>query len=190
MNALFPTWALGQNGFTTTPGPGSPGGTPGPQPTGPSPDQTQPRVFRPPFFEWPSPFYSPYDPYNPYNRYNAYSPYRPYERPYVEVVPVRRLRAGVEEARRLLDLAERADRIVERALSAAGDRRATAGDRRAADEVRSCIADLTSAAGRFGRLLAELRAAVDAGRPADLSLGEVRALETFAECASDAEDRR
>jgi hypothetical protein len=186
MNALFPSWALGQNGFTTTPGPGSPGGTPGPGHTGPSPNQTQPRVFRPPFFEWPSAFYSPYDPYSPWSRYNAYWPYRPY----VEVVPTRRLVAADGEARRLLDLAERADRIVERALSRADDRDATAGDRRAADEVRSCIADLTSAAGRFGRLLAELRSAVASGRPADLSLAEVRALETFAECARDAEDRR
>jgi hypothetical protein len=182
MNPLYPTWALGglaaaSSGpaFTTSPGPGSPGGTPGPSATtSPSPSQTQPVSFWPPFSEpwWPD-FYYPY---------RSYYPYRPYN-------PVRAA-VGAAQARRLLDLAERASRILDDTLRRADEKDASTRDRDAADEVRACRDSLTKAAGSFSGILAELRAAVDSDRAADLGLDQVRALETFAECADRADRRR
>jgi hypothetical protein len=99
----------------------------------------------------------------------------------------RQARIDQAQTRRFRRMAEEALLVI-KAASRAGA--ATAEDRLAARAFADCMDKMTSALGDFGRVVARLRRADQAGTAAVLTLDEVDALEAFASCAKDILARR
>jgi len=93
----------------------------------------------------------------------------------------------LEQAARLLRLAEAAIRTVEDAAARGAAPGASAADKAAAEAVGDCMEALTAAIGPVAALVAQLRKAVDAGLGAAVTRAQVQAVEAFTDCVAKAE---
>jgi len=100
-----------------------------------------------------------------------------------------KVRITREQGRALVRLAEGSALSMQSFLDRAAAATAQPRDREAARDLGACVAAIAKEAGPLGQLVKKLRDADQQGIDPDLSLDEAKALEAFAVCANDVQER-